>query len=387
LCPCQINSLNTFQALLAGLFNSAVRPELLSQATGIAGTTVALSCLLDLESVPQSLQEHFHQEAKLVVSTSTTLIGHAKNIASGSADPSLQNAIINAAKTTALAASQLVTCTKVLATVIDKDICRDQLLDTVRIMASAVADLVSCCQRASTTAANLRAFGEDANKVSRELTALTNDLQLENATSAADEDDFEVINQASDSLQGAVGNPTEMLRQAKALVMASSKLLQSVKDRSDAISDRGKQKEAEQSIRSFTHALNISVEFAKGLARNPGDATAQVSLASSIPELRAAVLACSSGTAHKKLIRHTIEAVRQVCSTVTQLQATLHASSATNLNAESQKQLTDHGKAVGETITLLLAAIKRCIANRDSPASQLELVATVKVSCIFCYHS
>ena len=86
---------------------STNRQELISSATAVANSSQDLLRLIDCDHVDPTQQESFNLQAKQVASTSSLLIIQAKNIAGSCGDPSLQNAVISSAKTTALAAAQL----------------------------------------------------------------------------------------------------------------------------------------------------------------------------------------------------------------------------------------------------------------------------------------
>ena len=357
---------------------STNRQELLARANNVSSGASELFKQLELEPVAPSLQDHFNQEAKQIGSTASSLITHAKAIASGSSDTSLQNLVIVAAKTTATAASQLVACTKVLAPTLHSPLCKDQLLDAARFMAASIGDLVSSCQGAASSDAALKLLSEDARVVSKELSALIRDLEVELHGGSA-EVDSDAILQATDGVQNAIGNSAEMLRHAKAVVVASTKLLDELKGESERQKDRAKLKILLQNIQSLTSAINTSVEQAKSVARQPADSAAQMALVSTMPALRTAVLSASSGAAQRKLIERTLTVVKLTCSAVIQLSAAAQAASSRISNVTAQKTFLQQCKQASEAVTQLIAAAKHCSANKDSSSAQLELMNAAKV--------
>ena len=367
------------QAVAPCAMGSTNRQELLARAGAISATCVELLALLQLEPVPPELQEHFNQGAKSIGSIAASLIAHAKSVAAVTADTSIQNIVITSAKGAALAASQLVACTKVLVPTLHSPLCRDQLLDAARIMAASISDLVTACQGAATAEAVIKALSDDARKASRELSALVRDLETELHSGSA-EADSDTILQASDGVQGSIGNPAEMLRQTKTLVVASTKLLDELKAEGAAPTDKARLRVLVQNIQALTAAINGSVEQAKAVARQPSDQASQMALVASMPALRAAVLAASSGAAQRKLVERTSAAVKHTCSTVMQLSAAAQAASSRMSDAVTQKQFMLQCKQANEAVTLLIAAVKHCSANIQSSAAQLELLNTAKAA-------
>jgi talin len=357
---------------------STNRQELISSATAVSNSSQDLLKLIDSDHADPSQQESCNLQAKQVATASSQLISQAKNIAGACGDPSLQNAVITSAKTTALAASQLMACMKLLTPVINSWLCQDQLFDAAQYVVASVTDLVTHCQSACSNEASRKALGEDAHKVSRELSTLINDLKAGDKSQQY-EDDFEIILQASDALQNSLGNAVDMLRHAKTVVMTTNKLLEEMKADTALISDKAKVKEATMAARVLTTALNDAVNAAKTVARTPKDSSAQGSLASSMSPLRTALLASASGAAQRKLIKQTVKAVKLTCSSVTQLIAAAQGASAYSTNDLAQKQLIGQCKLASDAVALLIAAVKQCTAQKESPSTQLELINSSKV--------
>lgn len=82
--------------------------------------------------------------AKAVANTTAALVIKAKSVAA-TVDKQQQSAVIGAATNCALATSQLVACTKVVASTVENPSCREQLVMAAKEVMNAMEDLVSVC--------------------------------------------------------------------------------------------------------------------------------------------------------------------------------------------------------------------------------------------------
>lgn len=85
--------------------------------------------------------------AKAVANTTAVLVIKAKSVAA-TVDQHQQAAVIGAATKCALATSQLVACTKVVASTVENPSCREQLVMAAKEVMNAMDDLVSVCGQA-----------------------------------------------------------------------------------------------------------------------------------------------------------------------------------------------------------------------------------------------
>lgn len=80
--------------------------------------------------------------ARAVATATAALVMQAKNVSAQCQSKEDQNAIIETATKCALASSQLVSCTRVLASTVDNAQCQDQLVDAAKTVAKSVGDVV-----------------------------------------------------------------------------------------------------------------------------------------------------------------------------------------------------------------------------------------------------
>lgn len=83
--------------------------------------------------------------AEGVANTTAVLVIKAKSVAATAPDQRQQAAVIGAATKCALATSQLVACTKVVASTVENRSCREQLVMAAKEVMNAMEDLVSVC--------------------------------------------------------------------------------------------------------------------------------------------------------------------------------------------------------------------------------------------------
>ena len=84
--------------------------------------------------------------AKAVANATATLVLKAKNVAGKCESAGDKNAVIGSATQCALATSQLVTCTKVVAPTIGNPECQEQLVEAAKQVAKSVEGVVDTSQ-------------------------------------------------------------------------------------------------------------------------------------------------------------------------------------------------------------------------------------------------
>jgi hypothetical protein len=304
------------------------------------------------------------------------MITSAKAVAGSTADPALQNMVIGSAKMTALSASQLIATAKVLATVINTPACQDQLIEATMYVAASVEDLASSCQAACANSALLKKLGDEAQQVSKSIEALVAAIQQQQQANKL-EDECEIILQAADAVQSSIGNVSEMLRQAKNLVMRTDALVSEVQAEVNVETNKDKKAKLSKALQGLTSALNTSVECAKAVARQTTDPAVQITLASSMEGLRQAVEVASSGAVHRKLVHKLAVDAKQSCAVHTQLLSAVHGVKGSDESL--LLQLRQQSKTTAETITSVIAACKAFALHRDNPGAKLELINVCKV--------
>lgn len=121
--------------------------------------------------------------AKAVANTTAALVIKAKSVAA-TVDKQQQSAVIGAATNCALATSQLVACTKVVASTVENPSCREQLVMAAKEVMNAMEDLVSVCGLSVTEENNvlLKDLISAVAEVTTSLNRLINQVKISKGT-------------------------------------------------------------------------------------------------------------------------------------------------------------------------------------------------------------
>ena len=141
------------------------------------------------------------QMAKHVASTTSALVGNAREVSRACEDPSIRSQVDDAVEKTVWATQALIACTKVLAPCIDTPLCQDQLTQGCKVVSAAVRKLVLATQAACMDDASLQDLGAAAAAVTDALRAMLEQLKLQSSSNAeATEEVFAAILAAADDL-------------------------------------------------------------------------------------------------------------------------------------------------------------------------------------------
>jgi talin len=270
--------------------NKEPRQNLLNAATRVGEASGYMLSTIGEESVEsRELQDMLLALAKAVANTTAALVLKAKSIAAECEDEETRTRVISAASQCALATSQLVACTRVVAPTINSPACREQLEAAAREVAKAVTNLVETC---NTSTDNMKLKGDlmsAAKDVSRTLTDLLEHIKLcsrERAQLSQETDNpVDHVLVATDILVSS-SDPQEMVRQAKQLGQATAMLIQSIKGEAEKQEDSEIQRRLLAAAKQLADATARMVEAARLCASSPHDSQNQEALRVAAEELR-----------------------------------------------------------------------------------------------------
>jgi talin len=353
------------------------RQELLAAAGDMGATGGNLLLLAEGADVDMRTQEALVSMAKAVASATAALVTNARNVAAKCDDAALQNQVIVAAKQTALATQSLIACTKVLAPTIDSHLCQEQLIEACKLVAAAVEKIVLAAQTACGDDDALRDLGAAATAVTHALNSLIEQIKR---GAQLDDDQYDeaytAILTATENLFSSMGNPQEMVKQAKLLAEATSSLVNAIKLQAESETDPEARRRLLDAAKALADATSKMVEAAKSCAKNPNDEQAQENLRLAAEHLKAVTQSAAMTAVKKKAIKKLEMAAKQACAVSTQLIAAAQGAAASNRNEASQIQLMNHCQAVAEQISNLVQAVRTSMTNQDSPSAQLGLINT-----------
>lgn len=283
--------------------------------------------------------------AKSVANTTASYVLKAKDIATNVQEQQIVNEIISTATQCALATSQLVACTKVVAATISSPLCQEQLIESARCVTRSIEAVLQSCkppiildelyseliEAARIVRKNLNDFLLHIKLVTDSTAAnfdgiypsnINDRKQYHTTTSATttmtsrrmiandeieeedeEQDDneqeenidiekyhdqsIEQILTASDRLFLSVGDASEMVKQAKILAQATAQLVSSLRQQAElAGDDTNEQNKLLSAAKILADATAKMVESAKSCATKPNDTELQYQLKKAAEELR-----------------------------------------------------------------------------------------------------
>uniref|UniRef100_A0A8D8RHH2 Talin-2 n=1 Tax=Cacopsylla melanoneura TaxID=428564 RepID=A0A8D8RHH2_9HEMI len=240
------------------------------------------------ESQTNEMQDTLLSLAKAVANTTAALVLKAKSVAS-TLPPNQQTSVITSATKCALATSQLVACTKVVAPTLENPACQQQLMAAVKEVATAVEGLVAMCNETCTDENLNKDLSKAAAEVTKTLNQLLNHIKVTTTEPAQDvETAVEVMMSSSDRLLAASGDAPEMVRQARILGQATAQLIQAIKGDAENEPDSELQRRLLAAAKNLAEATARMVEAARQCASHPQDIMKQEALVTTVEELRQA---------------------------------------------------------------------------------------------------
>lgn len=314
--------------------------------------------------------------AKAVANTAAALVMHAKNIASDCVDDDLSKRVIEAASQCALATSQLVACTRVVAPTIQNSSCRDSLEAAAREVARTVSNLVGACQSA-TDKSNLKGdlLGA-ANEVTRSLNDLLDYLKQTSKEhlGSDDENPVEKILITTDKLVSSV-DPQEMVRQARVLGQVTAELIQSIKSEAEQEKEPGEQHRLLAAAKKLADATAKMVEAARLCASSPHDSSHQTELRSAAEELRDITTSKANTPAiRRKVIQRLQNSAKVAADNAAKCISASHSAIEYSDDFQTKEQLMQDCVVATNYIQPLVNTVKTSVSNPNESKLQMNLI-------------
>ncbi|CAF1241967.1 unnamed protein product [Rotaria magnacalcarata] len=363
LCSIFNDLLTHIEALSDNNFDPSIRQNILLTASRLGEISQDLVRRLANEITTNyfdssiEYQEKLLALAKLVANTTAAYVLKAKDIATNVQEQNTVNNIISTATQCALATSQLVACTKVVAATISSPLCQEQLIESARSVTRSIECVLQSCtpplindelyskltEAATTVRKSLNEFllhiklvtdstaansdglypsytnGTkliEADKLTNKTTTTTtitrriiaND-EIEEEDDELDEEILDIVKHhdqsidkiltTSDRLFSSVGDAVEMVKQAKILAQATAQLVSSLRQQAElAGDDTNQQKKLLSAAKMLADATAKMVESAKGCAMKPNDTELQYQLKRAAEELRSATNIATNNINH-----------------------------------------------------------------------------------------
>lgn len=314
--------------------------------------------------------------AKAVANATAALVIRAKSLAGECEDDEMSKRVIKAASECALATSQLVACTKVVAPTIQNASCRDSLESAAREVARTVSNLVDACKLATDNPQLKGDLMAAAKEVSRSLSELLDYLKQTSRERLASDDEspVEKILITTDKLVSSV-DPQEMVRQARVLGQVTAQLIQSIKSEAEQEKEPGEQHRLLAAAKKLADATAKMVEAARLCASSPNDSAHQSDLRTAAEELRDITTSKANTPAIKrKLIQRLENCAKDAASYATQCISASHNAIEYSNDFQTKEQLMQDCQVATEFIPPLVNGVKTSIVNPNDSKSQLNLI-------------
>ncbi|CAF2832485.1 unnamed protein product [Rotaria sp. Silwood2] len=354
--------------------------------------------------------------SKSVANTTAFYILKAKDIATNVQEQQIVNEIISTATQCALATSQLVACTKVVAATISSPLCQEQLIESARSVTRSIEAVLQSCSPPITIESSYSELQEAGRIVRKTLNEFLLHIKLVTDSTAANSDRIisppsisgqsklltqriivhdeideideeneekyldESIDQiliASDRLFSSVGDTAEMVKQAKILAQATAQLVSSLRQQAETVDDdTNQQKKFLSTAKMLADATAKMVESAKACATKPNDTQLQYQLKRSVEELRLATNMATSNHIKRKVFKRVEQCAKYCASYATQCIAATSSTAMMHKHHQSHQELIQQCKIVADIIPKLVQCIRSSIIKPDSYAFQNNLCHT-----------
>ncbi|CAF4681847.1 unnamed protein product [Rotaria sp. Silwood1] len=353
--------------------------------------------------------------SKSVANTTALYILKAKDIATNIQEQQVVNEIISTATQCALATSQLVACTKVVAATISSPLCQEQLIESARSVTRSIEAVLQSCLPPITTELSYSELQESGRIVRKTLNEFLLHIKLVTDSIADNSDrilspnineqsklfthrmivhdEIEEIDEeyeekyldesidqiliASDRLFASVGDTAEMVKQAKILAQSTAQLVSSLRQQAECVDDdTNQQKKFLSTAKMLADATAKMVESAKGCATRSNDTQLQYQLKKSVEDLRLATNMATSNHIKRKVFKRVIQCSKYCASCATQCIAAISNSAMIHKHHQSHQELVQQCKIVADIIPKLVQCIRSNIIKPDSYAFQNNLCHT-----------
>uniref|UniRef100_A0A671LYR0 Talin-1-like n=1 Tax=Sinocyclocheilus anshuiensis TaxID=1608454 RepID=A0A671LYR0_9TELE len=353
------------------------RQNLLQAAGNVGQASGELLQQIGESDADQHFQDMLMQLAKAVANAAAALVLKAKNVAQKTEDLAQQNQVIAAATQCALSTSQLVACTRVVASTISSPVCQEQLVEAGKLVAKSVEGCVEASQGAANDDQLLRQVGVAATGVTQALNELLQHIRqyasggqpIGRHGEATDR-----ILDVTDNIFSSMGDAGEMVRQARILAQATSDLVNAIKADAEGETDLENSRKLLSAAKLLADATAKMVEAAKGAAANPDSEEQQQKLREAAEGLRMATNAAAQNAIKKRLVNKLENAAKQAAAAATQTIAAAQHAASSNKNPAAQQQLVQSCKGVADQIPQLVQGVRGSQAQPDSPSAQLALI-------------
>ncbi|CAF3755907.1 unnamed protein product [Rotaria sordida] len=353
--------------------------------------------------------------SKSVANTTALYILKAKDIASNIQEQQIVNEIISTATQCALATSQLVACTKVVAATMSSPLCQEQLIESARNVTRSIEAVLQSCLPPiiiESSYSELQEAGRTVRKALNEFLlhiklvtdniatnsdrifspitngqtkSLTHRMILHDEIEEIDEENEEKYHDesidqiliASDRLFSSVGDTSEMVKQAKILAQSTAQLVSSLRQQAESVDDdTNQQKKILSTAKMLADATAKMVESAKYCATKPNDTQLQYQLKKSVEELRLVTNMATSNHIKRKIFKRVEQCAKYCASYATQCIAATSNSIIIHKHHQSYQELIQQCKIIADLIPKIVQCIRSSIIKPDSYAYQYNLCYT-----------
>lgn len=355
------------------------RTTLLGAATrvGEMSADVARNVSDEQTAEDRAYEEALLALAKSVANATAALVLKAKAVASRCEDQAQQNRVIGSATQCALATSQLVSCTKVVSPTISSPACQEQVTEAAKLVVKSVDGVVTSAQATCREEKLVADVNAAALAVTTALDELLNHVRRSNkAGGAGSGEAVDAVFGATDRLFTSMGDPPEMVKQARSVAQVTSQLVSMIKGQADEQSDQDTQRRLMAAAKALAEATARMVEAAKGCASDPNDTSRQQSLRRAADDLRSAAgAAADTAQRRRALLVRLTSAVRLTCSATIQLASASDVAAQHNRNEASQQALASEVQTTNETMAALVTSVREASDSSLSYSSDAGIRA------------
>ncbi|XP_055385289.1 talin-2 isoform X2 [Condylostylus longicornis] len=358
------------------------RQNLINAASRVGeATTMVLSTIGEETPESRDMYDMLLALAKAVANATAALVLRAKSIAANSTDEESRDRVIGAAGQCALATSQLVACTKVVAPTIQNPACKEQLEEAAREVANTVHRLVDVCNEATVDERLKGDLVAAARDVSEKLKDLLSHIKKPNATETSNvfSEEVESVIVGTEILASST-DPQEMVRHAKSLGQATAHLIQSIKGEAESQDDSDLQRRLLAAAKQLADATAKMVEAARLCGSSPHETKHQEALRRAAEELREVTTTAVNTPALKiKLINRLENCAKQAASAATQCISAAQNAAQHSEDHQTKETLLQDCRNAADSIPRLVTGVKSTLMRPEDGNAHLNLIEAAEM--------
>ncbi|KAI8930298.1 hypothetical protein BC831DRAFT_440033 [Entophlyctis helioformis] len=364
--------LRHLQPIITG---NLIMDDFYSATREMASASAHVLRAIDHLEMSDRLQQELLDAAAHVGDCVSLAVQCAQNMASTIRDPEVQQMTVADSALAAEIAAMLAAVAGALSPTVHVSVCREQLMEGSVLMRDGAVALLSYADRS--THPDFVALLQDAVAEVEQAIARLIDRARHGEASKDDEIDafYDQILVALDNLVQQLGDPEQLIANAKQLTVSATRLAEVLKSKAAETQDPDERDRLLMDAREISELMSKMVMAAKEAVKNPD---ANDDLVQVLAALKDTVDAICAPYVKASTTQRLVQALKSSAASANQLVAASRNCAPSNRDQSTQMTLNRAAKKTVETIPKVVQAIKETLSKPDDFVVRLRLIQSAK---------